>query len=422
MGSGIGSDSSMVASNDRITKASMVNNNNNNNNITKRFFTTSMEDEYGEMTDDGFTYTHPKPFVLESGEVLEEASLRYQTYGTLDPVKRDNVIVVCHALTGNASLHAWWGALLGKGLAFDTSKYLVVCANILGSSYGSTSPTSLKPNNSQRYGMDFPEISIRDNVRIQLSMLKDELKVKQIKSVIGGSCGGMQALEYGMVAGTSSLTDLDLDLESPTSKIKPEISSSEEPFLKSMIPIACGAQHTAWQIAISECQRQAIYSDPKWNGGDIDWDDPPNSGLSIARQIGMVSYRSRAGYHEKFGRQKTEENDSGKSEYEVKSYLKYQGEKFLSRFDPVTYLKLTEQIDTHDIGRNRGGIEQALQNCKIPSLILGIESDVLYPVTEQEELHQHLPNSELHVIHSNAGHDGFLLEQDEVNEQIVQFL
>ena len=211
--SGIGSDPSMIAANDR---------NNNNRRIPKTTFAAqsslssfsskAMEDEYGEMTSDGNTYVESN-FVLENGTVLEEAQLRYQTYGQLNETTRDNVLVVCHALTGNASLHSWWGSLLGDGLAFDTSKYYIVCCNILGSCYGSTSPQSPQPssNNNKPYGKDFPDVSVQDTVRLQLRLLQHELKVSSVKCVIGGSFGGMQAVEFAVQAGRSKRDDDDDD-------------------------------------------------------------------------------------------------------------------------------------------------------------------------------------------------------------------
>jgi len=427
-GSGIGTDSSMIAANDRHNlhilfakpKANFTTSTSSSPAATSKAGEGGMDDEYGEMTSDGSTYYHPEPYTLENGQILENAQVRYMTYGTLNE-ERDNVIVVCHALTGNASLHSWWGDLLGPNQAFDTSRYFIVCANILGSCYGSTSPSSPKPSSEKEiYGMDFPDISIQDTVRMQLLLLRDELQVQSIKCVIGGSFGGMQAVEYAAQAGS---VDSEFAVNDKHDQAKP--------FVRTVLPIACGASHTAWQIAISEVQRQAIYADPKWNNGNPSPDDPPLAGLSVARQIGMVSYRTSMGYEKKFGRKvrnAATDDDAPPPSYgsqapwEVKSYLIYQGTKFLSRFDPVTYIKLTEQMDTHDVGRNRGGKEKALRNVHIPALVLGIDSDVLYPLHEQKELVSLFPNAELKVIHSEAGHDGFLLEQDQVASYITGFL
>ncbi len=199
------------------------------------------------------------------------------------------------------------------------------------------------------------------------------------------------------------------------------------PFVRSVIPIACGVKHTAWQIAISEVQRQAIYADPMW---DSDTPQLAHGGLSVARQMGMISYRTAQGYQAKFGRRmKTDTTATSaplygsEAQWQVKSYLEYQGKKFLDRFDPITYVKLTEQMDSHDVGRNRGGdVAQALSQVTIPARILGIDSDILYPLTEQEEMAHLLPRGELKVIHSEDGHDGFLLEQEQVAHYIQEFL
>jgi len=464
-----------------------------------------MDDEYGAMNSSGETYTYPSPYKLESfgtfghncsggnammmsatttrslpRGVLDPAFVNYNTYGTMNDA-RDNVLVICHALTGNASLEAWWGELLGPGKAFDTDRYFVVCCNILGSCYGSVGPSSSRPGYDEEdagapssssdddvprdksgraiYGMDYPDVSVRDTVRLQLLMLKHELKINSIKCVIGGSFGGMQVMEYCVMAGAnrpvggnghgsngSNGNNNNNNLVSGTTtrplfvgeksggtvgpygigEFVTKRNGRIEPFVRSAVPIACGAQHTAWQISISETQRQAIYADPKWRGGRYDPRDPPNAGLSVARQVAMVSYRTPLGYHKKFGRALTDESGpsyGSKAPWQVKSYLEYQGRKFLDRFDPVTYVKLTEQMDSHDIGRGRGGsAENVLANVEIPVCVLGIDSDVLYPLREQEELVRGMPNAELKIIHSDAGHDGFLLEQDQVAAHIKSFL
>jgi len=195
------------------------------------------------------------------------------------------------------------------------------------------------------------------------------------------------------------------------------------PFVKSVIPIACGASHTAWQIAISEVQRQAIYADPNWDSNPF----KATKGLEVARQMGMISYRTAHGYCSKFGRDLRDDGDDSRygsnASWQVKSYLEYQGIKFIDRFDPITYVKMTEQMDSHDVSRGRGSsIAEVLQRVNIPACVLGIDSDVLYPLSEQEEIVEHMPNSELKIIRSDDGHDGFLLEQDQVNRCIIEFL
>jgi len=340
------------------------------------------------MDSSGETYLS-KNFQLENGVILPEVQVRYSTFGKLNDTY-DNILVVCHALTGNSRLDTWWGSMLGPGLTFDTSKYLVVCANVLGSCYGSTGPTTINSNTNTKYGNDFPAVTIRDTVNAHMMMIKNAIGAKGIECVIGGSMGGMQALEWAIMGGD---------------------------FVKKTVVIGCGAAHTAWQIAISETQRQAIYADPKWNDGNVDMSNPPTKGLSVARQIAMLSYRTPIAYQKKFGRQK---DDNGI--WQAKKYLEYQGTKFLERFDPVSYIKITEQMDMHDVGRNRGGIEKALSQIKGRCLVVGIDSDILYPLHEQEELAQLIPNAKLSIIKSSEGHDGFLLEQSQLAEFIDKFL
>lgn len=371
-----------------------------------------MKDEYGTMDSSGSTYTHPN-YVLENGALLPTAQLRYQTYGTLNET-RDNVLVICHALTGNASLHSWWGDLLGPQRAFDTDQYYIVCCNILGSCYGSTCPTSVNPMTEQPYGIDFPNVSVQDTVRLQLLLCQEELQIRQIKCVIGGSFGGMQALEYAIQGG---------------SHVPYCIQHGEfHNYVRSCIPIACGSYHTAWQIGISEVQRQAIYKDSEWRLGHY---FQATNGLEIARQLGMISYRTAVGYETKFGRTTTAAKDDTTAAmdygsdvpWQVKNYLEYQGRKFLSRFDPVTYVKLTEQMDSHNIARNRSpDVNRVLQTMELPTLVLGIDSDILYPVHEQQQLSTNIPASQFELIHSLDGHDGFLLEQEQVAHHIQEFL
>ena len=229
-----------------------------------------MQDEYGDMDASGETYVI-KSFELESGQVLENVEIRYRTYGDLNET-RDNCVVVCHALTGNASVHSWWKEIFGSGKLLDPSRTFIVCANVLGSCYGTTGPTSIDPKTKRLYGTSFPDVTIRDTVRSQILLVKDKLGIRQVACVIGGSMGGMQTLEWGALCCDTN-------------------------FVKSIVPICCGTHHHAWQIGISETQRQAIYADPNWNHGNYhETGRRPNQGLSVARQIAMFSYRSHESY------------------------------------------------------------------------------------------------------------------------------
>lgn len=252
-------------------------------------------------------------FKLESGIVLPKVDIRYRVYGELNE-KKDNTMIICHALTGNASIESWWGEMLGENKPFDPKKYYIICANIIGSCYGSTGPTSINPKTGKKYRSDFPVISVRDNVIANHKIL-EEKGISKINCVIGGSLGGMQALEWLLLYGKNEI--------------------------KKGIILSCGAYHTPWQIAWNECQRDSIMNDPNYTKG------VPFNGLSLARKIAMITYRSYTGYHNKFELDNEERN--------VQTYLKYQGEKFNSRFDSDSYIALTRMMDTHNVGRNRGG-------------------------------------------------------------------
>ena len=364
----------------------------------------AMEDEYGTMDDSGLTFAVDN-LKLESGIVLESPKVRYKTWGTLNKA-RDNVLVVCHALTGNASLDTWWGDFLGPGLPFDTDKYFIICANLLGSCYGSTGPTETDPATGKRYGPDFPFVTIRDAVALNRRLLREGEGVESVKCVIGGSLGGMQCLEWLLS------DDLDPDYD----------VASRGPFVKSSVPMACGGYHHAWQIAISEAQRQAIVSDPTFRAGYYEPAEPPRGGISVARQFAMISYRSHEAYEMKFGRAKGAGADSLTGAFEVENYLHYQGDKFISRFDANSYITLTRLMDSHDIGRARGGLKAAGRRLTQPVHIVGIDSDALYPVSEQEDLKELLPNADLSIISTPDGHDGFLLAQDQLAPIITDFL
>uniref|UniRef100_M4BTL9 AB hydrolase-1 domain-containing protein n=1 Tax=Hyaloperonospora arabidopsidis (strain Emoy2) TaxID=559515 RepID=M4BTL9_HYAAE len=361
-----------------------------------------MDDEYNShphssATSD--TFQLPGSFTLEGSDYLVAPEIAYTTYGKLNEA-RDNVIVLCHALTGHSLVHQYWDAMVTSEW---TSKYFLVCCNILGSCHGSTGPTSMNPLTNRPYGPTFPSVTIRDAVALQRLLLEEKLQVRQVQAVIGGSLGGMQTLEW-MFQG--------------------------QDLVKTFVAIACGAQHSAWQIAMSDLQRRAIYLDPKFCKGYYLPQARPDRGLALARQIAMVSYRSYAAYTEKFGRVKVEASQSEEEErglekygrFEVQSYLHYQGEKFLSRFDVNSYLTLLDMMDTHDVGRKRGGVEKALGSVSQPALVIGIDSDVLYPLCEQKELARALPNAQFTTLSSLHGHDGFLLGQKAISEHIKRFL
>jgi len=268
-------------------------------------------------------YTLTEPFCLESGVVMLDVQIAYRTWGQLN-AKRDNTILICHALTGGADVDEWWTPLFGSGQAFDPETDFILCSNVLGSCYGTTAPTSLDPNNGKPYGADFPSITIRDMVQLQAALLK-ALSVDRIKLVIGGSMGGMQALEWAL--------------------LYPH-------WVEAIALIAVSGKHSAWCIGISEAQRQAIYADPHWQGGRYTPERKPNAGLAAARMMAMIAYRSWASFEAKFSRQ--QQAHTYDRPYEMVHYLHYQGQKLVERFDANTYITLTHAMDTHDVARDRG--------------------------------------------------------------------
>jgi len=333
-----------------------------------------------------------KEFQLECGRVLQQAETRYFTWGTLNK-QRNNVLVLFHALNCSPNAEEWWGPLIGADKPLDTNKYFVFSANALGGCFGSTGPSAIDPASGKRFGVDFPAITPRDMVRLQAKVL-EHLGVQSVACVMGGGLGGMLALEWSIEV--------------------------KHPRAVSMITLcSCGRQQP-WQIGWSECQRQAIYADPHWQGGHYSAESSPSSGLSIARMMAMISYRAHSAYWNKFGRGVRSQDQS---EFNVESYLHYQGKKFLSRgFDPASYVTLTQAMDSHDVSRGRGDYNEVLASVKIPSMVVSISSDVLYPSVEQEDLCSHMPNAQHHQIESDQGHDGFLLEHTKIGTLFRGFL
>ena len=328
-----------------------------------------------------------QPVILESGQVLIGVQVAYRTWGKLNP-ERDNAVVICHALTGWADADQWWDPLFGPGKALDTEKDFIICSNVLGSCYGTTGPTSVNPETGCPYGPDFPRITIRDMVRVQAALL-DELEVAKVKLAIGGSLGGMQVLEWGVMY--------------------PEK-------VEAIATFAASGRHSPWCIGLSEAQRQAIYADPYWRGGYYTIEQPPAAGLSAARMMAMCSYRSWASLEQKFGR-----NKSADGNWEIVNYLQYQGQKLVNRFDANSYITLTYAMDSHDVSRGIGDYNSVLASIQQPTLVVAIDSDVLYPPVEQQKLAELIPNAELGWLNSPHGHDAFLIDMEDLNAMVVNF-
>lgn len=331
--------------------------------------------------------TLPEPVRLENAETLPQVTVAYRSWGRLNAAG-DNAVLVCHALTGSADLDQWWPGLLGPGKTLDPTRDFIVCSNVLGGCYGSTGPTSLSPHTGRRYGASFPAVTVRDLVAVQAALL-DELGVTVLDLVLGGSLGGMQALEW---------------------------AASYPERLRAAAAISVGARQSPWCIALSEAQRHAIYADTRWKDGAYDPVDPPKAGLAAARMAAMVSYRHWDEFALRFARDVAV--DGG---FQVESWLKHHGEKFVARFDANTYVSLTHVMDSHDLGRGRGDLRSALAGIRVPLLVVGSSSDVLYTPDEVQELARHVPGAVCAWLDSPHGHDAFLMETAALDRHIRDF-
>lgn len=340
-------------------------------------------------------------FTLEGGGTFDSVTVAYETWGTLNP-GRTNAVLVLHALTGDS--HAagakgsghptpgWWDPLIGPGRALDTDQYFVVCPNVLGGCQGTTGPSSLA-SDGRPFGSRFPVITIRDQVAVEAA-LADILGIETWFAAVGGSMGGMRVLEWAV---------------------------GHPQRLSRAVVIAVGAAGTADQIALCSLQVRSIRADPHFLGGNY-YEEPcgPRDGLSIARGIGQFSYRTWTEFESRFGREPQDDLavlDRGR--YAIESYLSYQGEKLAARFDPNSYIVLSEAMNHHDVGRGRGGVVAALKGVRAQTTIVGVTKDRLCPRELQDELARLIPRAgRVNVVTSAAGHDGFLLETEQVGTVI----
>lgn len=325
-------------------------------------------------------------FTFENGTSLPEISIAFNTYGTLNQA-RDNVVWVCHALTANSDVAEWWPGMLGKNLLFDPDEDFIICANNLGSCYGSTGPTSIDPESGNAYGRDFPLVTVRDMVKAH-QMLRHHLGISKIKMITGSSLGGQQAIEWAY---------------------------SEPELFDCLVPIATNAIASPWGIAFNESQRMALESDPDFLAGRFTEKSP---GLRAARSIALLSYRNAHTYNTS-----QEDADYDKLDsFKACSYQQYQGLKLEKRFDPFSYYIMTKALDSQNLGRGRGGVESALKKISCKTLVIGIKSDLLFPIGEQIRIANGIPNASFKEIDSFYGHDGFLLEYEIITKAIKDFI
>ncbi len=330
-------------------------------------------------------FHYPNEFVLESGGLLPDFQLKYTTLGQLNK-DRSNAIWVCHALTGNSDFTSWWDGLFKENGPFDPRHYFVICVNTLGGCYGSTGPLSINPSTGKTYFHDFPMITNRDVVAA-FDLLREELGIRQVHTLIGGSLGGQQALEWA--------------IQKPDAFIH-------------LIPVACNAFHSPWGIAFNEAQRMAIAADATWKENDF---RAGQEGLKAARAIGMISFRS----FEAFAETQSEKSLDKLDDFRAASYQRYQGLKLANRFNAFTYWALTKAMDSHHVGRERGGAEKALKAIKAKTLVVGMDSDILFPLVEQQFLADAIPDAALEIVSTPYGHDGFLIEFEQLKTVIRKF-
>jgi homoserine O-acetyltransferase/O-succinyltransferase len=360
-----------------------------------------------------FTFAHPPGAMdLESGAVLSPVTITYETYGSLNSL-RNNAILICHALSGDSHVAGyyskddpkpgWWDFMVGPGKGIDTDQYFVVCSNILGSCYGSTGPCAPHPATKKPYGLDFPFVTIGDMVCAQKTLM-DHLGVEKMLAVIGGSIGGMQVLEWAV-----RYPDM----------------------VKSAIPLATTTRHSALAIAFNEVARQAIMSDPNWNQGNYYAGAKPDMGLAVARMIGHITYLSDEALRQKFGRRLQNKMDVSfnfDADFQVESYLRYQGGKFVQRFDANSFLYITKAADYFDLKKNHGNgsLVEAFSRARARFLVISFTSDWLYPTYQSREMVQAMKKNGLDVsfceIQADCGHDAFLLPIPKLSQMIKGFL
>ncbi|MFT3933686.1 MAG: homoserine O-acetyltransferase [Chitinophagaceae bacterium] len=332
-------------------------------------------------------FHYPHLFELENGQTLPGITIAYHTYGQLNKDK-SNVVWICHHLTANSAVTEWWPGMVGEGFVLDPARYFIVCANILGSCYGSSGPLSKNPETNQPYYSGFPKLTIRDMVKAHI-LLRQHLHIDAIHLLVGGSMGGYQAMEWAFM---------------------------ETTVVKKLFLLATSATESAWGIATHTAQRLAIEADATWK------DSTPQAGskgLKAARAIGMLTYRN-------YGimvKNQTDESSDKLDGYKASSYINYQGDKLVKRFNAYCYWLLSKAMDSHHMARNRGGdVDDVLKQLPQPTLIIGISSDILCPLEEQRHLAKQMPRATLIEIDSTYGHDGFMVESAKIAKYLSDWL
>lgn len=330
-------------------------------------------------------FDYNEAFLLENGDTLKSFQLYYEILGNQN-LNHDKIIWVCHALTGNATVIDWWEGLFGDEKLYNPEEYTIICANSLGGCYGSTGPLSINPATGQPYFSDFPILTNRDIVKA-FDLLRKNLSIKKIHTLIGGSLGGQQALEWSILVSNLS---------------------------ENLIIIASNAFHSPWGIAFNESQRMAISLDKTWGEKH---ERAGLEGMKAARTIALLSYRS----YDTYSLSQKEDDIDKTDNYKASSYQVYQGEKLSKRFNAFSYWILSKAMDSHNVGRNQGSAEKALNKITAKTLVIGVNSDLLFPIVEQKFIANNIPNASFEEINSCFGHDGFLIEFPQIEKSITNF-
>lgn len=330
-------------------------------------------------------YIYDKPFELEMGGSLPGLTIAYHTYGKLND-RGDNVVWVCHALTANSEVADWWLHTVEEDKFLDPERYFVICANILGSCYGTTGPMSMNPATGKPYFDAFPKVTIRDIVRAHI-LLADALGLRRIHRIVGSSVGGFQAIEWAVM---------------------------EPERFDELVFIASDVKASPWLIAVDETQRMAIFADGTYGEARA---EAGAKGLAAARALGLLTYRGPSGYNAT--QQDLPDYRLGRI-HRAQSYQEHQGEKLVNRFDAYSYVSILDSFDTHDVGRGRGGVEKVLSELSLPTIVVGLTTDLCFPPADMRRIAAMIPGARYCEIDSPFGHDGFLVEHGQLNDLLKE--